>query len=49
VLDDVAGEERGVVRDDLAGRKRLDLVEDIEREALRARHRLIVEEMIDGA
>ena len=49
VLDDVAGEKRGVVRHDLLRRKRLDLPQQIERQPLRARHRLVVEEVIDDA
>ena len=49
VLDDVAGEERRVVGDELLRRKRLDLPQQIDRHALRPRHQLIVEEVIDDA
>src|SRR5687767_1401081 len=49
VLNDVAGEEGGVVRDELARRKRLHLPQQIDRDPLRPRHRLIVEIVFDDS
>ena len=47
VFDHVSGEKRRVIGHDVRRGKRLHLCEQIQRQALRARHRVVVEEVID--
>ncbi len=49
VLDDVSGKKRGVIGNDFLRRERLDLAQQFERQPLRPRDRLVVEEVIDDA